>query len=270
MKEILTRVAYCGVDEYRFCGHSVFGELIGESYLGVAALSLLNRRLDPQEQQLLDLMSVILTAADPRIWPLKAGRLVAAYGSPESGLLAANLCLIGSKMGSHSIAIAAALLVDIRADIDDEQVSSDELCDAALGVMRKYRRVPGFGVPGRRYDKRLLVLDEHIRRLKRHHRPYYETKSAVIRAARELSIRVPPNIALGAAAACLDMGFSPEDMEPLGMLFLLNAVLANAVESAREPSSEMKRLPASRVRYIGPPERQSPRKTLSDKASGQN
>lgn len=261
MKEIITHVAYCGMDENRFCGHSVFNSLItSESFLGMTALSLLNRRIAREEQQLLDLFSVILTAADPRIWPLKAGRLVAVYGSPESGLLASSLCLIGSKMGPQTVVASAALLQEIRSNIDFEQVTSEALCDTALTVMKKHRFVPGFGAPGRKYDKRLLVLDEHIQRLKRHDLPYYQIKTAMIGAARRLSIHAPPNISLGIAAACLDIGFEPADLGLLSFLLATNTFLANTAESAREPAADIKHIPENRVRYVGPLARQSPRK----------
>ncbi len=265
MKPIKTRVAYCGTFEYRFCGHSVFDELTGtETFLGVAALALLQRRLTTEERCLLDVMSLILTAADPRIWPLKVARLAAGFGAPEAGLAAANLCLIGSKLGPDTVHRTAAFLLEVQNAAGPLPHDEESLTAAALLTMKSHRMVPGFGVPGRSFDQRLRVLDAHLAAVHRTDLPFHQIKEAVVRAAKTHIPKAPPNVSLGLAASCLDMGFRPEDMGPLAHLLAMNAELANAVEGARNPASELQCLPDKAIRYVGPAPRTSPRKQKAE------
>ena len=260
MKPTVTHVAYCGLEETRYHGYSVFGDLTGnESLLGMTGLALLGRRLLSDEQEILDLLTVLLTAADPRIWPLKTARLVAVMGSAESGILAGMATLRGSRIGPETVCECAAALSRVRTLCDSDSPDDATLTDAAQQMVGEQRFIPGFGAPGRPFDQRLFVLDDHMIRLNREHLLFYRIKNAVIRAVHDRHPRAVPNITIGVAAVCLDMGLVPKDMGPLFYLLSFNSFLSNAVEAASDSPPEWVRLPESSVRYVGPSPRQSPR-----------
>jgi hypothetical protein len=70
-----------------------------------------------------------------------------------------------------------------------------------------------------------------------------------------------PNIGLGVAAACLDLGFRPREIALLGVALAQTDFLANAVEGSEQQPSVLRRLPDDCVVYAGKPPRESPRKT---------
>jgi len=95
-----TRSAHWGYEEHRYFGHAVFAELRGrESFVGLTALSVLGRRLSADVCALLDEAAVCLTLADPRIWPLKLTRVVAAYGQAIPAAAAGLLIQEGARIG---------------------------------------------------------------------------------------------------------------------------------------------------------------------------
>jgi hypothetical protein len=254
------KVGYCGVEETRYMGFSVFGELTGkESFLAMTGLALLSRRLTREETDILDMLSVIVTSADPRIWPIKVSRLAAVFGSQTCGMAAGHLCLMRSVIGPDAIGLAAGLLCDVRRALEDTEEDEAHQTAVAAHFIENYRIVPGFGVPYRPFDQRLLVLDDEVCRRGRQALPYYRTMNALIRAMKVHRSNAPPNVALGAAAVCLDMGFDLRDLDSLGHVLVFNALFANTVEEARTPSASLALLPKECISYKGPLPRLSPR-----------
>src|SRR4051794_38104091 len=113
-----TRSAHWGYDEHRYFGHAVFEELRGrESLADLTALSILGRRLSPETCALLDEAAVCLTMADPRIWPLKLTRVIAAYGRAVPALAAGLLIQEDARIGPWTMLKAAESLTDLKSQI---------------------------------------------------------------------------------------------------------------------------------------------------------
>ena len=96
---IQTRVARHVFGDNFYFGHAVAGDLLGgETFAGLMAMAAKGRRPSDEERVVLDAIAVILTSADPRIWPLKLTRLVASYGGTLAGFGAGQLAMDGKTM----------------------------------------------------------------------------------------------------------------------------------------------------------------------------
>ncbi len=262
---IVTRVAHAGHDDHRFCGFLLFEELAGrEPCAGLLALSILGRRLPPEECAVLDDLAAVTSVADPRIWPLKLTRLVAEFGSAQTAVAAGNLSLEGAIIGPWVCEDAATLLLQIGADVgdrvDDEEVVRRALLDR-IGVSHP----PGWGVPFREADERLAALRICLERRGRTGLRAWSLLEACTRVLRR-ERKLEPNITLGVAAACLDLGAPPNSIGILMTVLVQTVFVANAVEAARQAPTVLRRLPDHVISYVGKPPRTSPRAQAAARA----
>jgi hypothetical protein len=258
--EVVTRVARARWDDHRFMGHGALSELLGsETFLGLTVIAAADgRRPSPQERELLDALAVSMAAADPRIWPLKITRLVAAYGGTIAGFVAGQLCTECDAIGPWVTGPAAELLQSVRDAGGREDASDDEFRSAVTRWLETHRRLSGYGVAFRAHDERFVALGAHVARVGRAALPFWrlqERLSAVLWQERGLR----PNIALGAAALLLDMGFTAGQAQAITNLANVNTFYANALEGARDGSAVLRALPVKSVRYVGKAPRQVPK-----------
>ena len=255
---IVTRVAHAGSDDHRFFGHGALKELLGrETATGLLAMAILGRRVSLDEKQLFDALAVALTAADPRIWPLKAARIVASYGETLAGLAAGQLAMMGTYTGPRIIGTAAEHLARLRTALGDE-TRQDVIAQRIAEHMSHDERLAGYGIPMREDDERLVALRGHMIQAGRTELPHWraqEALSVVMRRERKL----PPNIGIGLAAALLDVGCTPAQAGALSIGLIQHDFAANAFEAAQQSSAAMQRLPEECVVYVGPAPRRSPR-----------
>lgn len=256
-EEIRTRVAHAGFDDHRWFGHGV-GDLVGqETLLGLVMLAAGGRRPTDEERQLLEELAVILTVADPRIWPLKIARLVASYGSAMAGFGAAQICVESDALGPWIAASAAQLLTDVREAAGDG-ASDDAFARAAHEAIEKRPMPYGYGVPLRERDERYVMLRARLELRGRTSLPWWrlqERLTELVRADR----RTEPNVAIAAAAMFLDMGLSPSQGRVVTVFAMEHLFLANAVEGAEQAAPILRELPITSVHYAGPAPRASPR-----------
>ncbi len=256
-----TRVAKAQFGDNYFRGHLVNGELLGrETMSSMVAQAVGGPRLQGEDLRLLDELSVAVTVADPRIWPLKVTRVAGAYGSMFAAYAAGNLCMDGALMSVEICSYTAARLKSLA---PIAQGLSDEALTEYLAQAWPERRPPGFGVPGRAEDERVTGLSARMRAEGRTPRPYFllfERVSASIFDSR----KVRCNLTLIYAAIALDLGFEPEQIGALAWATAENAFLANAVEGAQQAPAVLQTLPDSVLRYVGPEPRRSPRALKAD------
>lgn len=254
-----TRCAHWGWTEHRYFGRAVFGELLGrETVTSLTVLSVLGRPLPEDCLGLIDDMAVSLTLADPRIWPLKLTRLLASYGGAVAALGGGLSLQEGARLGPWTGQEAAGLLVDFKARLAGQHESPERVREHVLGYLKTHRFVWGFGTPFRDHDERLVAFRQRIELRGRHTSTYwrlFDAISAVMIEARG----VQPNMGMGVAAACLDMGIGVTEVGPLATALMQHMFLANAMEQAGQPSSALRKLPDTHVKYVGQAPRQSAR-----------
>jgi hypothetical protein len=257
---ITTRVAHAGHQDHRFFSWDVFGELTGHTSMsGLMAMAVSGRRLEPDEAAALDDIATLWTVADPRIWPLKVGRLSAAFGGSLEGLAASVLCLDCRYVGGlHTTPAAARMLLGLAEELGPRLGDAAQVEAAVDRLLRQHKHLPGFGVPFRNQDERLPPLARSLRRRGRHTLPFWclQQELARVVVARK---GLQPNLALGFVAACLDLGFDPEQIGALSIVIGLHTQVANAHEEAALASPALQALPPQWVHYVGVGPRRSPR-----------
>lgn len=257
--ELETQCAYWGWFDHRYFGHAVFEQLAGRtSVTGLVALSVLGRRLHEECLVMLDDIAVVCTLADPRIWPLKMSRLVAAYGATMPAVAAGCLILQSARIGPWKTEDAAAVLVELHHQIGD-RLEDDSAVDGALeGFFARNSVISGFGAPFHDHDERLLALRRRVRERGRDRLPHWLSMEAIanrVRATRSLH----PNLGFGLAAALLDMGIAVAEVGALCTILCQHMFFANAVEGARQSPQVLQKIPTSQVSYVGRSARISPR-----------
>jgi hypothetical protein len=253
-----TRVAHAYWKEHAFRGHRVFADLLGHTSLSGMLVLALGERLPTEDDcAFLDELAVISTFADPRIWPLKAARLVGSYGRFAPGLVAGYLAVDDADVGPAVCAPIARALRQIHEKAGRDAADAMPAIEAWVHeTLASSQRILGFGVPFRTPDERMVALEERLVARGRAGRPHWvllQRVATVVRRERGIE----PNIASGLAAALLDMGFGPDVIGPLAMLLFEITFVANAMEAAVEPAPVMRELPIDRIEYVGRPARES-------------
>lgn len=260
---LTTRVGRACGDDNHFHGHAVAGELCGrESVTGLIALAVLGRRLDEDEKAVLDDLAVVMTVADPRIWPLKLVRVVSSYGRALPALAAAQLCIEDALIGHWTTGAAAAQLAQLREALGTRAADDDAVAMEVERVFASGRRLMGFGVPFREQDERVVALRRCLAARGRIDRPHFRLFERVAQAVYTQK-KLSPNIGVAVGAACLDLGATPRQASLLSVALGQTDYLANAVEGAAQAAPILRELPQAHVRYVGKPPRQSPRATAA-------
>lgn len=250
-------------------GNLYFGYRVEQDFLdedGYWRGMLLGMGAGPEQLQHLRLVKRLAgctLVADPRIWPLKAARLAASFGSAIAGVCAGNVFLEGGMIGPVSAEQGAAFLCDI-----DKRWDGTDSCPALVDELARRRakgdRFPGFGIPFREVDERVAVVDRIVAEEGRGRGRYWRCALAV-EAALSGRRPLPRNLVGAGSAALLDCGFTPKQVGLIMWSYGLPTYVANAVEGAAMPAPVLRNLPPSTITYRGPPLRISPRARKDDK-----
>ena len=196
---IRTRVAHAEWGTNRYVGYDVRTELLGqESYVGLVFLAIAGRRPDENERGLLEDIAVAMTVADPRIWPLKLGRIAASYGGCLAGVAAINVCLEGGYVGHWTSLQAAQLLIDAGDELGPLTADPARMEDWMRRRLESGQRLFGFGVPFRPTDERVEMLTACVERRNRASLRGWKLFENVAGAARVVR-KLEPNIGLAVA-----------------------------------------------------------------------
>jgi len=254
-----TRVAHWGLREHRYFGHAVFGELAGqESFIGLTALSVLGRRMSPADCRVIEDAAACMAMADPRIWPLKMTRVLAAYGTTISAAAAGLLIQEGAQIGPWVCCNAAEALTALSQEIGDDLDDLDRVHAVVERHLARHRFVWGFGTPFRAEDERLVAFRACLERRERSGLRYLRCMERVAVAVRRLR-RAEPNIGIGVATALLDLGLTPTEIGSLTIALTQHMFLANALEGVRPEHAFPRQLPEQFVTFVGRAPRSSPR-----------
>lgn len=253
---IPTRSGHWGWDEHRYFGLRVFEQLAGsESFTNLTALSVLGRRLSDADCGVLDDAAACLTLADPRIWPLKLTRVIAAYGGTTAGAAAGLLIEEEARIGPWTCAKAAELLSELH----PKMAGSEQEAEAVVrDYLEQHHFVWGFGTPFRERDERLIAFWACLERRGRRQLPYMRTLDAIARIVTPAR-QTEPNMGMAVAAAFLDLGLEVAEVGPLATVLMQHMFFAHAIEGARQAPAVLQRLPTESIHYKGPAPRRSPR-----------
>lgn len=257
-----TRTAHWGWNEHRYFGHRVFEQLAGhESLTGLTVLSVLGRRLSSDDCGVVDDAACTLTLADPRIWPLKLTRLIAAYGSTLPAAAAGLLSEEDARIGPWTTAKGAELLLAFDAAIGTRVDEPETVGAIVKAYLDEHRFVWGFGTPFRGKDERLVAFRECIRQRERQELRFWRLMDAVSAVVCEQR-GTEPNMGIAIAAAFLDLGLTPHQVGSLTSALMQHMFLAHAVEGSAQGAA-LRQLPTGYVEFVGQAPRSSPRERES-------
>lgn len=258
MKTVITHVARAEHGEHRYFGHAVLSGLLGrETFTGLMAMAVLGRLPSREDVEVLDALAVAVTAADPRIWPIKVARLVASYGETLAGFAAGQLAMMGTYVSPSIIGDAAEHLSRLRVALDGRP-QGGRTEDAIRDHVEATPRLAGYGIPLRERDERFEALRAFFARGPRALGAHWLAQDA-LSAWMWSEKGLAPNIGIGLAAALLDLGCAPPQAGALATFLIEHTFAANAFEAARQREPLMQRLPEDRVEYVGRHRRESPR-----------
>lgn len=253
---LITRVGHAGWNDHGHFGYSVFNELAGNiTTTGLIALAATGRRLDERSCAILDDIAVILTVADPRIYPLKLVRVASSYGDQLAGLATAIASMQGAIVGPMIAGNAASWLSSVKTILEDTVHSDRDLSELLEREFCRRGRIAGFGVPFRDVDERAVALNSRAEAGGFHTGDYWQLYRRIDRLVLEKR-GLTCNVGLPIAALSLDMGLAPENLAALYTGLTMNVFLANAVEGAQQAPEILRSLPVDRVEYTGRPARE--------------
>lgn len=254
-----TRVGHIAYQDNRFCGHAVFGELArGDDAIDLIALAFGRHPLSADDRQAMRAIAVSLTSPDARVWPLKLTRTLASYGNVYAGFHGAQLATMSQRMGPHTAAGAARALVWLRDQLGPDPSPGPALSEAVGQLLARTPRLAGFGVPFRPEDERVLGMRAMLAGHPVERRPFWRLHGLLADEVR-VRQRVEPNVASAAAALILDLGVAPHRAGVFLAQMMAHVFMAHALESADDPASPLRALPAGAVDYQGPPPRHTGR-----------
>jgi hypothetical protein len=261
-----TTSAHWGWDDHCYFGQRVFEELAGrESLTSLTALSVLGRRLSAEQCAVLDDAAVCLTLADPRIWPLKLTRVIAAHGGMTAAAAAGLLIQDGARIGPWTGAKAAELLVELHLELVGTGFHAEAVDAVVRAYLDKHHFVWGFGTPFRKRDERLVAFEACLERRGRRLLPFMRTLDAIAAVVTRVR-QTEPNMGMAIAAAFLDLGVNVHEVGPLSAALMQHMFFAHAVEGARQAPEVLQCLPDRCIDYTGREARESPRAILAGAA----
>jgi hypothetical protein len=253
--------------EYAQYGLSVFRDLAGcTSYLGLIAFSLTGRRIRPEDEIVLDDLSVSSHVTEPRVWPIKLSWVVGALGRAVPGYIAGIIALDSDILGGRVAEDAARLLLELRAAVASAPADDD---DAIRAFVARQPKLFGFGVPVRAVDERLVAFKAALARRGYPPGEHWKLAERFWRVARDTR-RIEVNIIGATAALCLDLGFTPAQVAPMAVMLLTPTFIANATEAAAQSPEVLRCLPEECIRYTGPAPRESLRAIAARNGSAAN
>jgi hypothetical protein len=258
---IITSVGHAGIHDYAVRDKMLYRDMGGRtSFLALLSYGLAGVELNALEVQVMDELALCVYVPEPRVWPLKLGRIAASYGRPATGLAVAMLALDGNLIGANTASQAAHDLSQLCAATEKlDAATLDAQLDAYVGTKP---RLAGFGVPGRPADERLVALLASLSRLDVLKRPHTALAHALLKKMLAAH-SVEANIALFIAAICLDLGFKPEHVTSVTLILMSVPVITNALEGALQQAPSLVCLPIAALDYRGVAPRVSPRSAAS-------
>ena len=249
---IKTRVGVHVGDTYLFFGKAV-ESFRGQSHWSMLAQALGDGPISKSDSHFLDEIFVALLAPDPRIWPIKAGRMVASYGDPYAGLACANNLLALGVGGPSHTKQDAKLLLETKANPNERVALVRRLAKEENTTFRVFYR---------NADERHMLLKAWTLDTELSTRPHYklmlEIEDEVLSVAKQKSTSVTFSL----AAVLLDMGISAENTGHFAVLGVTPQIFANTLEAAIRKEYEYRKLASKVIHYDGAKPRRSTRSQI--------
>lgn len=257
------RVGHIGTDDNRFCGAAVFAAPGADlatrcsSPLDLLAHAFAMPPLGDDGRSALFTLSLCLTSPDARVWPLKLTRILASYGNPLAGYFGAQLASFTERIGPGAGSSGAASLRWLIDRLPDEPTAA-QVAAAVAEHLAARGRIPGFGVPFRAQDERLLALHRLLSGHSCQRGRAWRLHLAIAASLRQTA-KLEPNILFSAVALLTDLGLSAERTGLFLCLLMNHTFAAHAAEAAERDGDLLRAIAPAHIDDHSPPPRRSPR-----------
>lgn len=217
-----THTAYCH-------GYDVYGQMLGRSRW-VEMLYLLFRSEAPTVQQanLLEALAVALANAGPRDPAIHAAMCAGVGGSPSAAALMAALAVgAGQYSGARDVFLAMQAWISCGTDLSAWRQRLSEPVSGPISIWPQPEHPAGFDPYG---VGTALPVKQTLECLTQLGPTPLLRWLAEERLALEAAAELPLSLGIVAAAALIDLGFTPEQGEMLHLLLRLPGAAAHALE----------------------------------------
>lgn len=248
---VRTRIGWADLGDYEHYGVRLHATLTGRASLAQLLVFSASGVLLPAEAAaVLDDVAWAAHVPDPRVWPMKIGRLLATHSRRVvGGALAGMSALAGDALGETTFAATTDLVVRARAALAGAEPEA-----SLRALLPTEGSAPGFGVQQRVTDERVVALRGCLAR-RGSAGPHWAAFEALVELAAERGHG--PNVFGAASAALLDAGVPAEATPTVLAQLLAPQFFAHALDGPRTAASS--ELAPSQVRYVGAQPRTSPR-----------
>lgn len=206
----------------------VFADLVGnKTYFQVIIWAITGVALSKSDAEMLEQIGVANFAADRRVWPLAVTRRVAAHGGDFSSAIVAGHAVMGSPIvGSRATGSLARFMIWAKSEVAKGR-SLEAVVDEALS---RGEKIKGFGRPVVGPDERVAPVRAIIEKYGREggsHLVLVQSIEELLQKKRGLQ----SNVAAWITAVMCDLGFSPDGVHAVTMMYLTPCVFAQAVFS---------------------------------------
>ncbi|HEX6706595.1 MAG TPA: citryl-CoA lyase [Albitalea sp.] len=228
-------------------GYDVYGEMLGRAtWVEMLFLLFRGEAPTPAQSRLLEALAVALANAGPRDAAVHAAMSAGVGGSPAAAMLMAALA-VGA--GQHGGAREVLLAMQAWADGGAELAASP--ADDAVGVWPTVEHTPGFDPNARHAATTVVQALERLAGLSTGAAlPWLADQRPALEAATGLGLAMTGV----AAAAFIDLGFTPDQGEMLHLLLRLPGAAAHALE---QRESGHKNFPFFSLELVNDPQKEA-------------
>jgi citrate synthase len=210
-------------------GFDVYGDMLGRArWADMIYLLFRGEAPTPAQSAVMDLLAVALANAGPRDASINAAMCGGVGGSPAAASLIAALAVgAGSLGGSREILLAMEAWSACGRDLAAWKRHWSQPASGPIGVWPEAEHPAGFDPHGVRISTPVKLLLDRLAGADP------DSRAAWLKAnidAMETAAGLPLAMAGAAAAAFLDLGFSPEEGEMLFLILRLPGAAAHALE----------------------------------------
>ncbi|MGR9107231.1 MAG: hypothetical protein ACU843_09915, partial [Gammaproteobacteria bacterium] len=235
-----------------FRNRELHGDLCESSWLEVYLFGITGRTFNPREVRILNAIWTFTSYPDPRIWNNRVAALAGTVRSTAtlavgSAIAVSEAEIYGGKPLIRAIDTLYRALEWVR--------DGNSLEDFVSRIIKRDRKIAGFGRPKLSNDERIRPLLAFLEQLGFEKGPYQQILFAIEAVLKRRKWRFKMNYAGLAAGICADMGFSVEEFYWYMIPVFLAGFTPCYIDALRHPQGSFFPLRCSRIQYEGPEKR---------------
>ena len=229
-------------------GKSLFDDFNDRSWMTLFIYGFSNRMPQERVSRLVEMMWKICTSfPDPRLWNNRVGALAGSTRTTAPLALAAATAVSEASIYGRRPDLLGAEFLQAVAALDGRE----ERAEYAVGYLKRYRTIPGFGRPLISVDERIEPLMAGARELGLEDGRFLALVTEIEDILSERRYRLKANISIYCAALLADAGLSPREFYYVAILAFSAGVLPCYLDAAEKPEGCLFPLQCEDISYSG-------------------